>query len=120
MVAARNEDTSCDDGVLRLSLEQLRIVCHPEEQFRSLSGGLGYVLRVAKCCDLTVGSLERLVGLVVVGLIVCARQLSYSQASVAKADLGRKLGAVEQRVCGVSDTRGVIVALVVVGKGSPL
>lgn len=39
--------------------------------------------------------------------------------TLAKADAGLELRTIQERVDGVTDTRRVIVSLVVVGKGSP-
>lgn len=118
--AACNEDAAGNDGVLRLALEQLGIVGLAVEMLCSLGRGPADVLRVAQRGDLAKGGLERLVGLVMVGLVVGSRQVAHTQAAVAKANLRLQLGAVEQRVGGVTDTRGVIVALVVIREGAPL
>lgn len=88
MVTASDEDAARNNGVLRFALEQLVVIRDTEEQLGRLSSRFADVLRVAQCGDLAVGSLKRLVRLVVVRLVVSARQLSHAQASIAEADLG--------------------------------
>ena len=55
-----------------------------------------------------------------VALVVRTRKLTHFQTAVAKANLRLQLGASQQRIGGVTNTRGVVVALVIVGEGTPL
>lgn len=106
------KDASGNDGVLRLALEQLCVVRHLVEHLCRLSRRSANVLAVAERCDLPIGRLERLVDLVVVALVVRPREITHSHATVAEADFRLELGAVQQRVGGISDTRRIIVTLV--------
>jgi hypothetical protein len=40
--------------------------------------------------------------------------------TLAKADAGLELRTIQERVDGITDTRRIIISLVVVGEGSPL
>lgn len=57
VVAAGNEDTASDDGILRFAFEELRVIRDSEQELCRLCGGLRDVLRVAQRCDLAVGGL---------------------------------------------------------------
>jgi hypothetical protein len=120
VLAAGYENAAGDNSVLRLALEQLLIVCHSEQHLGCVLCSLADVLRVAERGDLTKGGLERLVALVVVALVVGTRQLAHLQTTITETDLGLQLRTAQQRVGGVTDTRWVVVALVVVGERTPL
>ena len=77
--------------------------------------------RVTEGTQLFVGSQESLGRLIMCSFILSSMQIAASTIStVVKGDGGLQLRAIQERVCTISNTRGVIVSLIVVRKGSPL
>jgi hypothetical protein len=88
------------------------------EVFGGVRYGIGQLPSIAKRTDLFVGHKKRFVALVDVGLVLGAVQILAPHA-VTEGDTRVQLRTVEQGVRSITDTRRVVVALVVVGECTP-
>lgn len=73
---------------------------------------------ITESSDLLVGNQEGLVGLVGVGLVLGTVQI-FAPHAVAKRDARVQLSAIKKSVRAITDTRRIIIALVIVGESTP-
>lgn len=103
-----------------LPFECFRIIHHLEQVLGYISAGLGDSNSVAVGADLLVCCQKVLGTLVMSRLVLCALKIAATARTIAKRNGGGQLRSVEERVRAVSDTRWVIVALVIVCESAPL
>ena len=118
-LATCDENASSDDRVLRLPLKVLGVVGHLEDMLGGVLNRLGNIDRIAEMTNLAIGGKKGLSGLVVLGAVLSAVQLSRAHA-LTETNAGLALRTVQEGVDRVTDTGRVVIALIVVGEGSPL
>ena len=119
-LATSNEDASCDNGFLGLPFESLSVIDDLEQVLREVGSSLGDMDSVAVRTDLLVGGQKVLGALVMGRLVLRALEIATAARRIAKGNGSGELRTVEQRVRAVSDTRGVVAALVVIRERAPL
>jgi hypothetical protein len=81
---------------------------------------LGDIDSIAVSTDLLVCSKKTFGSLICRGLSLSTEKVSTAGTTVAKSDGSLKLRTVEERICAITNTRRIIIALIVVGEGTPL
>lgn len=119
-LAAGNEDTSGNDCFLRLALESLCVINQFEEVLGCIGDILGDINSVAVGTDLLVGCEETLGSLIVGRLVLGSHEVTTARVAILEGDGGGELRSVEEGVCAIPNTRRIIIALVIVRKGTPL
>ena len=118
-LSACYENASSDHRVLGLALEVLGVVGHLEDVLGGILNRLGNIDRIAEVTNFAIGGKKSLGGFIVLGSVLGAVQLSRAHA-LTKADTGLELRTVQEWVDRVTDTGRIVIALIIVGEGSPL
>ena len=119
-LATSDENTSCDNGFLGLPFESLSVIDDLEQVLRKVGSRLWDMDSITVGTDLLVGSEEVLGALVMGRLVLGALEITAASRAVAEGNGSGKLGAVEERVCTISDTGWVVAALVIIRERAPL
>lgn len=117
--SAGEKDASCYERLLALALEDLTLIGVLEEVLGRIGDAGRQLPSVAQCANLLVGLEEGLVALVQIDPVLSAVELLAARAAIAERNIGVQLSAVEQSIWTVTDTRWVIIALIIVGEGTP-
>jgi hypothetical protein len=104
---------------LRLALESFGVVDELEQVLCVIRDVLGNANGVAMCTNLLVSREKTFCSLISSRSAVGTVEL-VAAGAFAESDAGLKLSTIEKGICAITNTRRVIIALVVVRKGTPL
>lgn len=118
-LAAGDKDTAGDNSFLRFALKGFGIIDELEEMLCVIRDVLGNANSVTVGTDLLVSSEKTLSSLVSSRSAVGTMELMAAGA-FTKSDACLKLSAVEEGVGAVTNTRRIVIALIIVREGTPL
>jgi hypothetical protein len=113
-LAAGDEDAAGDDSLLSLTFESLGIINELEEMLGCVGNVLGNVDGVAMSTNLLVCGEKSLGGLVSGRFALSTKEVAAASAAVTEGDGGLKLRTIEKRICAITNTRRIIVALIII------
>ncbi len=117
-MAAGDEDASGDECFLGLALESTRVADHLVEMLGRIGDHLCYADCITVGTDLSVGGHKSLIGLGVGGFTLSSGELAALDA-VAERDGCLQVRTIQKSIWGLPNTRRIIIALIVIRKGTP-